>query len=274
MYDSAKQFYDRVSGAEDNGPTPLQRQQDEQPQAVNAIDKTIAQGTYDIIANYTKWSTNAKDRIGMQYIDDIDRQEIQRLMMNDTPVKKKDNRHLVDNVDNYDKDRVMLNKSFNERIGLGHTSLLGAQQVLDIVKPNDQRTHVPNYLTQVQIGENARDIERNMGLDAMIPQVDGPVDTSNSSSITTDSIDLTVFPPKKGIPNTDRQNINKDTSNDNIDQTYYENRIQTRASTKSKGIRKSTVRAQLNKAKATQAKATQAKVTTKRRPDHNKYHKS
>ena len=49
MYDSIKQNYDSVSGTHDDGPTPLLRQQDEQPQAVNAVDKTITHETHDII---------------------------------------------------------------------------------------------------------------------------------------------------------------------------------------------------------------------------------
>ena len=41
MYDRVKDNFDSISDIEDNGPTPLQGQQDEQPQAVNAVDKTI-----------------------------------------------------------------------------------------------------------------------------------------------------------------------------------------------------------------------------------------
>ena len=87
MYDSVNNDFDSISGTDNNGPTPLQGQQDEQLQAVNAVDKTIDPDTNDIIANYVKWSTNMHDDIETILIDDIDRQKIQRQMRNDTPVK-------------------------------------------------------------------------------------------------------------------------------------------------------------------------------------------
>ena len=133
-------------------------------------------------------------------------------------------------------------------------------------------------MTQIRIDGNARDIERNIYTDTdrniernidrntlpkksgTIPQVDGPVDTNTSSSSTTDSIDLTVSPQKKGIPNTSRHNTNKDSMNNTIDEICDENKSQTRASKKSKGIRKFSARAQLNKVNATQAKVHTNKV--------------
>ena len=77
MSDGVQDNFDSISDTDDNGPTSLQGQQDEQLQAVNAAEKTIDQDTDDIIANYIKWSTNAHDKIAMHYIDDTDRQEIQ-----------------------------------------------------------------------------------------------------------------------------------------------------------------------------------------------------
>ena len=73
-----------------------------------------------------------------------------------------------------------------------------------------------------------------------IPQVDGIVDSNTSSSITTDSIDLTVSPLKRNTSITD--------------QKPTENIRQTRASSKNKGVGKSSARAKLNKAQATQLK--------------------
>ena len=69
-------------------------------------------------------------------------------MRNDTPVKTRDNRQIIDNINSYDRDKAMINRWFNDRIGLGHTSLLGAQQVTAISKHNDPRTNVPNYVKQ------------------------------------------------------------------------------------------------------------------------------
>ena len=94
-------------------------------------------------------------------IDDIDRKKIQRQMKNDTPVKNTDSRQIIDNINSYDRDKAMINRSFNDRIGLGCTSLPGAQQVTAISKHNDLRTNVPNYMKQLRIGDNAR----NIGLD-------------------------------------------------------------------------------------------------------------
>ena len=101
-------------GTDDNGPTPLQGQQDEQPQALD---------TNDIIANYVKWYTNMHDDIETILIDDIDRQEIQRQMRNDTPVKTRDNRQFIDDINSYDRDKAMINRSFDDRIGLGCSNL-------------------------------------------------------------------------------------------------------------------------------------------------------
>ena len=61
MYDSVTQDFDRVSGLHDNGSTPLQGQQDDQPVDViipkNAIDDDVV----DIRTKYPAWSldTNA-----------------------------------------------------------------------------------------------------------------------------------------------------------------------------------------------------------------------
>ena len=96
MYDSVNNNFDSISGTGDNGPTPLQGQQEEQQQAVNAVNKTIDSDTNDIIANYVNWSTNMHDDIETIPIDDIARQKIQRQMKNDTPVKTRDNRQIID----------------------------------------------------------------------------------------------------------------------------------------------------------------------------------
>ena len=93
----------------------------------------------------------------------------------------------IDDVNRYNRDRDMINRSFNDRIG--------AQQVTAIDKHNDQRKYIPNYLRQLRIGENARNIHSDIQNRSKytVSQVDGIVDSNTSSSITTDSIDLTVM---------------------------------------------------------------------------------
>ena len=146
-------------------------------------------------------------------------------MRNDTPVKTRDNRHFIEDINSYDRDKAMIDRSFNDTIGLGHTSLPGAQQVKAIDKHNDWRTHVPNYVRQLRIGENARNICSDIQdkIKYTIPQVDGPVDSNTSSSITTDSIDLTISPLQRKMSITDRHNRNADSSHDNTEQVPTEN---------------------------------------------------
>ena len=48
MYDSAAPDFDRVSDYCDNGSTPLQGQQDEQPEAVNGAENAIEHDAIDI----------------------------------------------------------------------------------------------------------------------------------------------------------------------------------------------------------------------------------
>ena len=158
LYDSIQDDFDRVSDHDDNGPTPLQRQEDEQPQAVNAADKTIDSHTSDIIASYVKWSTNIHDMLDTNDIDDTNRQEIQRHVRNNTPVKMRDNRLFINDVDSYNRDIAMINRSLSDRLGLGHTSVPGAQQVIPIGKFNDQGTYIQNYLRESRLAENARNI--------------------------------------------------------------------------------------------------------------------
>ena len=144
MYDSIHNNFDSILDHDNNGPSPLQRQQDEQPQVVNAIDKTVDSHTNDISVSYLKWSTNTHDIIDTSDIDDTNKLEIQRQIRNDTLVKTRDNKPYIDNVDIYNRDIALINKSLSDKLGLGCTSFTGAQQVITVGKHNDQMTHVPN----------------------------------------------------------------------------------------------------------------------------------
>ena len=49
MHDSVSQNFDRVSDFNDNGSTPLQGQQDEQPEGVNRAENAIDNDVVDIM---------------------------------------------------------------------------------------------------------------------------------------------------------------------------------------------------------------------------------
>ena len=246
-YYSVQNDFDRVSDQEDKGPTPLQGQQDEQLPAVNVVDMTIGPNVIYIHTSYVKWSTNTYDIIDTNDIDDIDRQDIQRQIRNDTPVETNDNKLYIDNISSYDRDMAMMSRSLSDRLGLGCTSLLGAQQVIPTGKPNDQGIYIPNYLRQIMIGENARNIHSEIQdkRDYIIPQGDGIVDSNTSSSMTTDGIDLTVSPLKRKTRVTDKHKKNIDASDEGI---QSDNQRKTRSSIKHTGIGETSARANLNKA--------------------------
>ena len=62
MHDSVTQDFDRVSDLNDNGSTPLQGQQDEQPEGVNRAENAIDNDVLDIMTLYPSWSTDTNDR--------------------------------------------------------------------------------------------------------------------------------------------------------------------------------------------------------------------
>ena len=62
MHDSVTQNFDRVSDLNDNGSTPLQGQQDEQPEGVNRTENAIDNDVVDIMTLYPPWSPDTNDR--------------------------------------------------------------------------------------------------------------------------------------------------------------------------------------------------------------------
>ena len=56
MHDSVTQIFDRVSDLNDNGLTPLQGQQDEQPEGVTIPGNAIDNDVLDIMTLYPPWS--------------------------------------------------------------------------------------------------------------------------------------------------------------------------------------------------------------------------
>ena len=127
MHDSVTQNFDRVSDLNDNGLTPLQGQQDEQPEGVNRSGNSIDNDVVDIMTLYPPWSLDTNDRCDINQIaSDRNRKEIQDELCKDTPVKTEINKPCIDNIDAYNRDRALITKSFSDRLGLGQNSLPGA----------------------------------------------------------------------------------------------------------------------------------------------------
>ena len=198
MYDSVIQNFDSVSGLHDNGLTPLQGQQDDQPDDVttpeNAIDDDV-----DIRTIYPLWSLDTNDMCDItQIVNDKSIKGIRDEICKDTPVKTEINKPYIDNIDAYNRDRALITKSLSDRLDLGQNSLPGAQQVRVAVKHTDQIREFPEHLRQISLGEEIENtsyaiIDRNI---SFIPQVDGIVDSRDSLDLTPDSIDLTESPVK------------------------------------------------------------------------------
>ena len=135
--------FDSISDYSNNGLTPLQGQQDEQPEAVNAVEKAIDYDESDIMTEYSPWSTETYNLYDSdEDIYDRNRKELQNKLGKDTPVKTEENKPYIDIIDTYDRDRAQINQSLSDKLGLGQNSLLGAQQVIVATKHNDQMTEV------------------------------------------------------------------------------------------------------------------------------------
>ena len=93
-----------------------------------------------------------------------------------------------------------------------------------------------------------------------ILQVDDPVDSNTSSSITPDSIDLTVFPLKGQTSNTYRHDRNAGASHDNTDRETLTIEWKQEPLPKTKVFGKTSDKAQANKAQATQLKNSKAQA--------------
>ena len=138
MHDSVRQNFDTVSDLNDNGSTPLQGQQDEQPEGVNIQGNAIEDDVVDIMTLYPPWSLDTNDRCdNNQVASDKSRKEIQYKLYKDTPVKTENNKPYIHNIDAYNRDRALITKSLSDRLGLGQNSLPGPQQVRVAVKHTD-----------------------------------------------------------------------------------------------------------------------------------------
>ena len=119
MHDRVTQNFDKVSDFNDNGLTPLQGQQDEQPEGVNNAENTIDNDVVDIMTLYPPWSTDINDRCdNNQVASDRNRKEMQDELYKDMPVKTENNKPYIDNIDVYNRDRAVITKSLSDRLGL------------------------------------------------------------------------------------------------------------------------------------------------------------
>ena len=221
MHDSVTQDFDRVSDLNDNGSTPLQGQQDEQPEGVNRPENAIDNDVVDIMTLYPPWSLDTNDRCDNDQIaSDRNRKEIQYELYKDTPVKTKNNKPYIDNIDAYNRDRALITKSLSDRLGLGQNSVLGAQHVRVAIKHTDQMREIPEHLRRISLGEEIEstsyeEIDSNRNF---IPQVDGIVDSRDSLDQTLDSIDLTKSPVKHTNTQRHMKKINEDISDEDTDE--------------------------------------------------------
>ena len=199
MYDSVTHNFDRVSGLHNNGLTPLQMQEGDQPVEATAPENAIDDDVIDITTIYPLWSTDTNN------LNDIDQmtnyksmKDIRDEICKDMPQKTDINKPYMDNVDAYNKDRQLITTSLSDRLDLGQNSLPGAQQVRVAVKHTDRTSEFPEHLRRISLGEEIENISQTIadGNVSLIPQVDGIVGSRDSLDRTSDSIDLTEFPEK------------------------------------------------------------------------------
>ena len=147
ILDSVTQNFDRVLDSNDNGLTPLQGQQDEQPEGIYIPGNAIDDDVVDMVTSYPPWSPDTNHSYNITQIANVRiRQEIQDKLYEDTPVKIGINKPVIDNIDAYNRDRALITKSFSDRLGLGRHSLPGAQQVRVTVKHTDRVREFPEHL--------------------------------------------------------------------------------------------------------------------------------
>ena len=100
--------------------TPLQGQQDEQPEAVNGAENAIEHDAIYILTEYPPWSIETYDICDSdEAIYDTNRKEIQGELFKDTPVKTEDNKPYIDTIDAYNRDRALITQSLSDRLGPG-----------------------------------------------------------------------------------------------------------------------------------------------------------
>ena len=104
MYDSVTQNFDTVSGLHDNGLTPLQGQEDDQPVKVTIPENAIDDDDIDIRTIYPLWSPDTNDMCDInQMTNDKSMKDIRDEICKDMPLKTDINKPYIDNIDAYDR---------------------------------------------------------------------------------------------------------------------------------------------------------------------------
>ena len=136
-----------VSGLHDNGPTPLQGQEGDQPVEVTTPENAIDDDVIDIRTICPPWSLDTNDMCDIiQIANDKSMKDIRDKICKDTPLKTEINKPYIDSIDTYNRDRHLITTSLSDRLDLGQNSLPGAQQVRVAVKHTDQIPEFPEHL--------------------------------------------------------------------------------------------------------------------------------
>ena len=107
MYDSVTQNFDRVSGLQDNGSTPLQGLEDNHPTKVTTPENAIDDDVVDIRTIYPPWSPDTNDMCDInQMTNDKSMKDIRDEICKDMPLKTEMNKPYIDNIDAYDRDTL------------------------------------------------------------------------------------------------------------------------------------------------------------------------
>ena len=148
MYDSVTHNFDRVSGLHNNGLTPLQMQEGNQPVEATTPENAIDDDVIDIMTIYPPWSTDTNDFNDVNQMTNYkSMKDIRDEVCKDTPQKTDINKPYIDNIDAYNRDRQLITTSLSDRLDLGENSLLGAQQVRVAVKHTNQTSEFPEHLS-------------------------------------------------------------------------------------------------------------------------------
>ena len=231
MHDSVTHDFDKSFRFQCDGPTPLQGQQEEQPEAVNSAENAIEHDAVDILTGYPSWSTDTNDICdNIEVICNRNRNEVQDELYKNTPVKTEDNKPYIDNIDAYNRNKALITQSLSDRLDLGQNSLPGVQQVRVATTYTNQVTDIPEHLRQMSLGEETEstsyeETDRNRNI---IPQVDGTMDSRDSLNQTLNSIDLTESPVAHTNTQRDIEKINEDTVDDDIDKMIEFNKDKAR----------------------------------------------
>ena len=141
-------MYDSVSGLHDNGSTPLQRQEGDQPVEVTTPENAIDDDAIDIRTIYPLRSSDINDMNDINQMTNYQSMKgIRDKICNDMPLKTDINKPYIDNIDTYDRDRHLITISLSGRLDLGQNSLPGAQQVRAAVKHTNQISEFPQHLS-------------------------------------------------------------------------------------------------------------------------------